>query len=178
MEIIRVERISPQGGSIRVMAQKIGGKYIRDDSVDSLIEIEKKLELNKLRTFLKFDQKIEDVKTNLQKLLRKLKEDGKTIAGFGAPTKATTLMNHFEINEEILDFIVDENPLKQGLYTPISHIPVLPASQIYEKKPDYVLILAWNFSGPIMNSHKKYEDEGGRFIIPMPSPQIILPEYK
>ena len=178
MEVIRVERVSPQGGSIRVMAQKIGGKYIRDDSVDSLIEIEKKLELNKLRTLLKFDQKIENVKTNLQKLLRKLKEDGKTIAGFGAPTKATTLMNHFEINEEILDFIVDENPLKQGLYTPISHIPVLPASHIYEKKPDYVLILAWNFSDPIMNSHKKYEDEGGRFIIPMPSPQIILPEYK
>jgi len=178
MEIIRVERISPQGGSIRVMAQKIGGNYKRDNSVDSLISIEKKLELNKLQTFIEFDQKINVVKSKLKKLLLKLKEEGKKIAGFGAPTKATTLMNHFEINEEILDFIVDENPLKQGLYTPISHIPILPADQIYEKKPDYVLILAWNFSDQIISSHKKYEDEGGKFIIPMPSPQIIPTEYK
>lgn len=173
MEIIRVERISPQGGSIRVMAQKKGGNLYRDETVNSLIEIERKLELNKLQTLLKFDNKINVVKKNLQNLLLKLKKEGKTIAGFGAPTKATTLMNHFGINEEILDFIVDENPLKQGLYTPISHIPVLPSEQIYKKKPDYVLILAWNFAEPIMKNHIKYAKDIGDFILPMPEPQIV-----
>lgn len=173
MELVRVERISPQGGSIRVMAQKKGGKFFRDETVDSLIENEKKLKLDKLQTLLTFEKKINLVKSNLKILLHKLKKDGKTIAGFGAPTKATTLMNHFGIDETILDFIVDENPLKQGLYTPISHIPVMPSSEIYSKKPDYVLILAWNFAEPIMKNHIKYAKEIGDFILPMPEPQIV-----
>ena len=82
-------------------------------------------------------------------------------------------MNHFGIDENILNFIVDENPLKQGLYTPISNIPVLPSSEIYNKKPDYVLILAWNFAKPIMQNHIKYAKEIGDFILPMPEPQIV-----
>ena len=107
------------------------------------------------------------------KLVYELKANNKSIAGFGAPTKATTLMSHFGIDENILDFIVDENPLKQGLYTPISHIPVLSADELYERKPDYVLILAWNFADPIMKNHKKYSEEIGQFILPMPIPQIV-----
>jgi len=173
MELIGVERISPQGGSIRVMAQKKGGNFNQDESVDLLVKIEKKLELNKLMTLQKFDKKISIVKVKLGKLLHELKADGKIIAGFGAPTKATTLMSHFGIDEKILDFIVDDNPLKQGLFTPISHIPVLPSSQIYERKPDYVLILAWNFAEPIMKNHIKYAKEIGDFILPMPEPQIV-----
>ena len=83
-------------------------------------------------------------------------------------------MNHFGIDENILDFIVDENPLKQGLYTPVSNIPVLPSSEIYNKKPDYVLILAWNFAEPIMKNHAKYLEQGGQFIIPLPKVKTII----
>ena len=83
-------------------------------------------------------------------------------------------MTHFGLDENILDFIVDDNPLKQGLYTPITHIPVLSVQAIYEKKPDYILILAWNFSKPIMKMHKAYSDNIGKFILPMPEPEIIL----
>jgi len=173
MEIIGVDRISPQGGSIRVFSQKKNGKYERDDSVDELIELERELGLDKLRTFYDFEDKINLVRKKLHKLVYELKANNKTIAGFGAPTKATTLMSHFGIDESILDFIVDDNPLKQGLYTPISHIPVLSADALYDRKPDYVLILAWNFASPIMKNHKKYSDEIGQFILPMPSPQII-----
>jgi hypothetical protein len=81
----------------------------------------------------------------LHKLVHSLKKDGKVIAGFGAPTKATKLMTHFGLDDKVLDFIVDDNPLKQGLYTPITKIPVLSTEALYERKPDYVLILAWNF---------------------------------
>jgi len=173
MEVIGVERIKPQGGSIRVMAQKKKGKLIRQSSVDELIAIENKLGFNNVETFYEFENKINLVKAQLKQLVFELKAKGKTIAGFGAPTKATTLMGHFGLDEKILDFIVDDNPLKQGLYTPITHIPVLSADALYEKKPDYVLILAWNFSEPIMDMHKKYGSEIGHFILPMPFPKVV-----
>ena len=173
MDLIGVQRIEPQGGSIRIMAQKKYGKFKRDNSVSELISLENKLGLNSPKTFYEFEDKINSVKIKLQKIVHELKAKGKSIAGFGAPTKATTLMNHFGIDENILDFIVDDNPLKQGLYTPVSHIPVLPAMALYERKPDYVLILAWNFAEPIMKTHSKYSEEIGQFILPMPIPQLI-----
>ena len=173
MEIVDVERISPQGGSIRVFAQKKNGKFHRQSSVDELINLEHKLGFDKAKTFHEFEDKINLVRKNLHKLLKELKADNKIIAGFGAPTKATTLMSHFKIDENILDFIVDDNPLKQGLYSPISHIPILSAEALYARKPDYVLILAWNFAQPIMKNHKKYSDEIGKFILPMPLPQVV-----
>jgi SAM-dependent methyltransferase len=173
MELIAVDRISPQGGSIRVMVQKQGGAIERDSSVDTLIALEHELGLDRAETLHKFDRKITQVREKLQKLLASLKEDGKTIAGFGAPTKATTLMAHFGLDETLLDFIVDDNPLKQGLFTPTTHISVLSADELYERKPDYLLILAWNFAEPIMKMHQKYRDEVGQFILPMPDPEIL-----
>ena len=176
MEVISVQRISPQGGSIRVMNKKIGGKFQRDDSVNKLIALESKLGLNKVETLREFDSNIRAVSEELQKLVHSLKNKGYSIAGFGAPTKATTLMAHFGIDENILDFIVDDNPLKQGLYTPITHIPVLSANELYKRKPDYVLILAWNFAKPIMKMHIKYSKEIGKFILPMPEPRVVNEE--
>jgi len=173
MELISVERISPQGGSIRVMAQKKGGIIKRDNSVDELIALEAKLGLDKAETLYKLNHKIIQVRDKLHDLIHSLKADGKSIAGFGAPTKATTLMAHFGLDATVLDFIVDDNPLKQGLFTPITHIPVLSADALYKMKPDYVLILAWNFAEPIMQMHKKYSEQVGQFILPMPNPEIV-----
>jgi hypothetical protein len=173
MEVISVERITPQGGSIRVMVQKIGGDIKRDNSVNNLIELEHKLGLDQVDALSQFNTKISTIRDSLQKLICSLKKEGKTIAGFGAPTKATTLMAHFGLNEKMLDFIVDDNPLKQGLFTPITHIPVLSAEALYDRKPDYLLILAWNFSEPIMKMHDKYGKEIGKFILPMPEPKVV-----
>jgi len=173
MELISVQRIEPQGGSIRLMVQKKGGKYPRDKSVDELISLERSLNFDKADTFVRFNNKIKLVRDKLHKLVYGLKGQGKKIAGFGAPTKATTLMAHFKLNENVLDFIVDDNPLKQGLYTPISNIPILSADSLYTLKPDYVIILAWNFSEPILKAHHKYSKEIGKFILPMPSPKIV-----
>ena len=173
MEFIDVERITPQGGSIRVIAQKQGGNIKRDQSVDDLITLEHELGLQRIDTLRQFDIKISSVNDRLKKLIHSLKEDGKKIAGFGAPTKATTLMAHFGLDENVLDFIVDDNPLKQGLFTPITHIPVLSTDKLYDLKPDYVIVLAWNFSKQIMQMHKKYSKEIGSFILPMPEPRIV-----
>jgi SAM-dependent methyltransferase len=173
MQLISVERVSPQGGSIRVVAQKSGGKLGVDSSVQDLIALERGLGLNSPSAFESFAQRIGSVGTRLRELLRSLKVDGKSIAAYGAPTKATTLMSQFGVGGESIDFIVDDNPLKQGLYSPLSHIPVLPTNEIYHRRPDFVLVLAWNFAEPIMKIHRAYAEQGGRFILPMPEPRIV-----
>ncbi len=174
MEVVSVEQISPQGGSIRIIVQKNRGNIKRDDSVDALIATELELGLDKAQTLYKFENNIIEIRDKLHKLVHSIKSEGKTIAGFGAPTKATTLMAHFGLDENVLDFIVDDNPLKQGLFTPITHLKILSNDALYELKPDYVLILAWNFSEPIMKMHHRYFNEVGNFILPMPEPEIVL----
>ena len=98
---------------------------------------------------------------------------GKTIAGYGAPAKATTLMYHFGITRDVLSFIADDNPLKQGLFSPGLHIPVVDANHLYEHQPDYLVILAWNFADSIMQKHEKFLMMGGRFIVPLPELRVV-----
>ena len=172
MEIVHVERVSPQGGSIRIGAQKKGGKRATTRAAEGLIELERVTGLYEKDSYVAFNERISTVRHELSRLLDTLKNEGATIAGYGAPTKATTLMAHFRLGKNELDFIVDDNPLKQGRYTPLTHIPVLPAEALFERRPDYVLILAWNFADSIMKAHRKYGDEVGRFILPMPVPRI------
>ena len=105
--------------------------------------------------------------------LKSIKDEGKHIAGYGAPTKSTTLLSHFNIGKNILDFIVDDNPLKQGKFSPGFHIPIMNSDELYDKMPDYLVILAWNFSESIMKKHKKFKDMGGKFILPMPEAHIV-----
>jgi SAM-dependent methyltransferase len=173
LEPLAVERVSPQGGSIRVFAQRARGPRRADHSISALINLEHEWRLDKPETFVEFGQRIDSVGSKLRSLIGDLKASSKSIAGFGAPTKATTLLSHFRLGKEEIDFIVDDNPLKQGLFSPASHIPVLAPSQLYVNRPDYVLILAWNFAEPIIAAHQRYLAEGGRFIVPLPAPRII-----
>jgi len=173
MEAIGVERVSPQGGSIRVMAQKAGGPRSADGSVDELVRLEAQHGLDRPETLVEFGRRIDRVGEELRALTGSLKARGKTLAGFGAATKSTTLLAHFGLGAGELDFIADDNPLKQGLYSPGAHIPVVAADEIYRRRPDYLLILAWNFAEPIMAMHKRFSDDGGRFIVPMPVPRIV-----
>lgn len=172
MQVIDVQRISPQGGSIRVIAQKTGGSRDGKERVPALMALEKRAGLDHAETFVAFDERIGLVKQQLRELVNDLKLKGKSIAGYGAPTKATTLLTHFELGSE-LDFLVDDNPLKQGLFSPGHHIPVVAAEEMYARQPDFVLILAWNFADSIMQQHQRYRDQGGRFILPMPEPRIV-----
>jgi len=173
LSLFDVQRIAPQGGSIRLLAQKSDGPYEKLPSVQKLIDNERARGLSDINTVKKFETRIKEVKLKLREILVDIKKSGKTIAGYGAPTKATTLMQYFEIDRNLLDFVVDDNPLKQDMYTPISHLKIYKPEVIYSKKPDFVLILAWNFSDSIIRKHKKYSDEIGSFIVPMPVPKIV-----
>lgn len=172
MELIGSTRVSSHGGSLRVVAQREGGRRVISPSVSELVELEKRMGLYKAKTFVEFGNRIEVLKIGLLSLLRRKKAEGRIIAAFGAPAKATTLMYHFCIGEDIIDFIVDDSPLKQGLYSPGKHIPVVPSKAIYDKKPDYIVILAWNFADPIIEKHRAYLETGGNFIVPLPNLKI------
>ena len=173
MDLVAAERIAPQGGSIRLTAQKRPGPVSVEPSVGELIELERTSGLQSAASLVEFGRRVQVAKERLLEILRSLRAAGKSIAGFGAPTKATTLTMHFGIGTDLLDFIVDENPLKQGMFTPGNHIRIGPADLIYERRPDYLLILAWNFAASIMQRQARYAREGGQFILPMPEPRIV-----
>lgn len=173
MTVFHVEKVAVHGGSIRVFVKKDEGKFPIDKSVKQFLLKESKMKLKDINTYLNYAQKVYANKVKLLLLLEKLKSKGKTIAAYGAPAKGNTLLNFFSIGTETLDFVVDDSKFKQGLFTPGKHIPVVPSQQLYEKKPDYVLILAWNFAESIIDMHKKYQKNGGKFIIPVPRPRIV-----
>ena len=168
MRLFAVERINSHGGSIRGMAGLIKGPHASDGSVSAMIAEEEDNELDSSDTFKIFAANVAALGLQLKSLIKDIKANGKTIAGFGAPAKATTLMYHFGIGADEIDFIVDDSPLKQNLYTPGTHIPVVAPCALYERRPDYVLILAWNFASTIMDQHSAFLDQGGRFIVPLP----------
>jgi SAM-dependent methyltransferase len=173
MELIAVQSVDTHGGSLRGMAQLAGGPHPVEGSVAEFIKREESLGLDKAATIKGFSAKINKLRDELYALLKKLKNEGKRIAAFGAPAKATTLMLHFGIGPEFVDFIVDDSPLKQGLYSPAFHIPVVPSTEIDKRKPDYLVILAWNFAEPIMAKNAAFRQKGGHFIIPVPTVRVV-----
>lgn len=168
MQLIDVVRVPSHGGSLRGFAQHAGGARGVQRSVQGLIELESQLRLDHPATFKSFAARIDSLREDVRRLLTRLKGEGARIAGFGAPAKATTLLHHFQLGNDVLDFIVDDSPLKQGLFTPGQHIPVLSPAVLDERHPDYLLVLAWNFAQPIMATHSDYTSRGGQFIVPLP----------
>ena len=173
MELFKVDLINTHGGSIRGYAKLKNSILETDDSINKLIKSEHELGIDNPKTFFDFYKKISLIKKELLEILYKLKSDGKKIAAFGAPAKATTLMYHFGLNKDLIEFIIDDSPLKQGLFSPGIHIPVLSSNSLKTEKPDYLLLLAWNFTDSIVEKNKEFLKSGGHFIVPLPQIQII-----
>lgn len=172
LELIEALRVDTHGGSLRGIAQKAGGPWKGGGSLGQLLAREAELKLDSPETFRALAARIGQRREELLAVVCDFKRQGQRLAGFGAPAKATTLLYHFGLGADVLDFIIDDSPLKQGLFSPGHHIPVLPSSALYEKKPGGLLLLAWNFAEPIMAKHKAFAQAGGRFIIPLPQVEV------
>lgn len=173
MKIIDVEHVGSHGGSLRVYAAPHESAHLVGESVERFIADERARGLATLGVYEDFGRRVAENKVLLTDLLKKLKADGKHIAGYGAPAKGNTLLNYFGIGVETLDYIVDDSTWKQGLFSPGMHIPVVSAEKLRDARPDYILILAWNFAGPIMKKLEGFSAAGGKFIVPVPAPKII-----
>ena len=106
-------------------------------------------------------------------LVAECRKRGKRVIALSAPAKGNTLLNYCGLDASLIDYATERNPLKIGRFTPGTHIPIYPDDRILEDKPDYALILAWNFADEIMKNMKAYKKAGGKFIVPVPRPKII-----
>jgi hypothetical protein len=109
----------------------------------------------------------------LKQLLVSLKNKGCRIAGYGAAAKASTLLHYCGIGKDVLTWVVDKNPIKHGKYMGEIHLPIYPVEKLQRERPDYALLLSWNLADEIIDQQKSYRSKGGRFIIPIPVPEIV-----
>ena len=168
LEMFDAERNGIQGGSIRGFVG-FAGVHPVSPNLEALESHEKKLGLESPETFHRYASQITRAGVELTTLLEGLKARGKTIAAYGLPAKATTLMYHFGIDQRMIEYIVDDAPLKVGLFSPGLHVPIVAVKTLYERRPDYVVLLAWNFADAIIAKHAAFIADGGRFIVPLPS---------
>ncbi|MEQ8248022.1 MAG: class I SAM-dependent methyltransferase [Alphaproteobacteria bacterium] len=172
MEVVDVERLPIHHGQVRVFARR-KGVATPSARVAALAADEVEAGLDRLETFVRFAESVRGLKRDLWELLDSLTGDGRRVAAYGAPAKGSTLLSFFEIGPETVPYIADKSPLKQGRVTPGTHIPVVSPAHILEDKPDYMLLLAWNFADEIMAQQTEFRAGGGRFIIPVPDVRIV-----
>jgi D-mycarose 3-C-methyltransferase len=171
MRIVGLKRIRVHGGSIRVAVQKSPAH--QSPVVDQFLTLEAERRLDSIHTYHDFAQRVRMIKNELVTLLRDLNARGKRIVGYGAPAKGNVLLNFCKIGPDLLDYLVDTTPFKQGRYSPGMHIPIYPEQRFHEEPPDYALMLAWNYADEILAKETAYRQRGGKFIIPISRPTLV-----
>lgn len=172
LTLLDVQKQSPKGGSIRVVSQSKSGSRTTSASVDSLIAEEEASGMHTLLPYRTFASDIEMRRGEVLSALAVLKAKGARIVGLGASHSTTTLTYHFGL-APFLEYLVDDNSLKHGMFSPGHHIPVYSTDKLYSDKPDYVLVLAWQHQGSILERHRRFVASGGRFIVPLPELRVI-----
>lgn len=169
LTVFDVEELPTHGGSLRIYARHADDmEKPVDPRVDALRETEIVAGYTNLDQYFTFGEMVQETKRKLLEFLIKAKREGKSVVGYGAPGKGNTLLNYCGIRQDFVDYTVDRNPYKQGKYLPGTHIPIFHPDKINETRPDYVLILPWNFKSEIMGQMAGIREWGGKFVVPIP----------
>jgi len=171
LEVIDVEQLAIHGGSVRLFLRQ-KGSTAPSAAVTKLLADEEAWGVSRPDTYRAFAKRVGALKTELVDLLRKLKSEGKTIAGYGAAAKGSTLLNHFGVGADVIDFVADRSTHKQGRLMPGVGIPIVAPDELVRRRPDYCVLLTWNFADEILAQQKAYRDGGGKFIVPVPAVAI------
>jgi len=174
LKIYDVEELTTHGGSLRIYATHKDNIEIKvENTVSDIIEEERIYGLNKVETYEKFYKNVERIKRESCSLLIDLKNKGKTIVGFGAAAKGNTFLNYCGIGKEYIDFVVDSNPEKQGMYLPGTHIPIVSPDKIRDVKPDYIVFLPWNLRNELEGILGYTREWGCKFITFIPGTLVF-----
>lgn len=173
LDVVDVERLPVHGGSMRVFVQRVALGTAPTSAVSDMLAEEAAAGLTDRQTWVRFAERVHGIRDRLIGMIDEMRRGGLIVAGYGAPAKGNTLLTYFGLGRDRIDFVVDRNPLKQGLLCPGSLIPVKPPGAIEEERPDVLLVLAWNFLDEILEQQKSFASRGGRFLVPLPEPVLI-----
>ena len=161
------------GGSMRVFLTRKAAGIAASDTVSAMLAEELGNGMLDKQTYDELAARVAEMGEETRAMLDEMKAQGLKIAGYGASARGNTLITHFGIDTSYLDFLVDKNPLKHGLYAPNTRIPIKPVSAIEEEAPDVLFVLAWNFFDEIYEQQAAFRARGGKFLVPLPSPKIV-----
>jgi predicted TPR repeat methyltransferase len=173
LTVVDVEELPTHGGSLRVWARPKDLGSTPGPAVERVLAEEAAAGLHTLAGHDGFEPAVFDVKQGLLRFLLDARRDGRTVAGYGAPGKGNTLLNHCGVRTDLLPYTVDRNPYKHGRFLPGSHIPVLPPEELDRRRPDYVLLLPWNLREELVAQLAHVRDWGGRLVVPIPRLEVL-----
>jgi SAM-dependent methyltransferase len=172
LEVVDVERIPIHGGSLRLTTAHAGA-HSASARVQQLRTEELKKGVGTTEYYEGFADRVHQLRLELKELVSTIRKSGKTIAAYGASAKGSTLLNFYGLGLETIDFVADRSTAKQGRLTPGTHIPIVPADELFQRNPDYALLLTWNFATEILAQQSAFRNAGGKFILPVPRVEII-----
>ncbi|WP_318258343.1 class I SAM-dependent methyltransferase [Geobacter anodireducens] len=172
LELVDIEPQTTHGGSMRYVIAHKGARPV-SPAVLTQLRKEEELGLHRLETYERFRLNCEKSRSELKSLLEHLKAEGKRVVGYGATSKSTTIINYCGITPDLIEFISDTTPAKQGKFTPGAHIPVRPYGDFAARYPDYALLFAWNHSVEIMAKEGDFRSGGGKWIVYVPQVKVI-----
>ncbi|HZC28035.1 MAG TPA: class I SAM-dependent methyltransferase, partial [Actinopolymorphaceae bacterium] len=173
LSVVDVQELPTHGGSLRVMSQPAETAGEPSDLVEKVLADEREAGLHSVEGHAGFAHDVMRIKADLVEFLLTAAREGRSVAGYGAPGKGNTLLNHCGIREDLLPFTVDRSPHKHGMYLPGTHIPIHPPERLAEVRPDYILILPWNLREEIVHQLGYAREWSARFVVPIPRLEVI-----
>ena len=172
LKVVDVQWVSIHGGTLRYQLARQSSRQQASPVVAEMLYAERAAGMDRAEYYLTLRDKVEHLRRELLAMVDRLKREKCRIAAYGASAKGSTLLNYFGLGDDVLDYVVDRSSVKQGRYTPGTHLRIHHPDKLVEDQPDYVLLLTWNFADEILAQQAAYRQRGGKFIVPIPEVKV------